>query len=127
MSNSPGLLEESGIGASGTLIVIDAGDGGSDELLPFFRRAADTRFVLFFFVAAFFVVVLALVVFFAAFLPDRFAAARFAGDFAVRFLVDVFLDFLLVFLATMVVSSHSQLLSCLILLNLTNRFLDVYA
>lgn len=88
--------------------MIAAGDGGIEELLRFFRRGLDTRFVRFFFVTDFFVLVLALVDFFTAFLPDRFTTARFEGDFAVRFLADDFLDFLLVFLATMVVSSNSH-------------------
>lgn len=95
------------MGASGTLVVIAAGEGAIDELMRFFRRAAIVRFVLFFFVAGLFVALLTLVVFFAAFLTDRFAVERLELDFAARFLVDDFRDlpaFLPAFLATMVVS-----------------------
>ena len=119
------------MGASGTLVVIAAGEGGIDELLRFFRRAVVVRFVPFFFVDGLFVAFPALVVFFAAFLPDRFDAERFELDFAARFLVDDFRDllaFLLAFLATMVISPlETQFLSCMILLNLTNRLPVVYA
>jgi hypothetical protein len=122
VSNSPGLLEESVIGASGTLVVIEAGDGGIDAVLRFFRRTGDTRLVLFF-VADFLVVFPALVVFLAGFLPDCFAAERFEGDFLARFLTDDFRDFLLVFLATMVISYlHSTLWQSL---DFTTRFFSI--
>lgn len=83
--------------------MIEAGDGGIDALLRFFRRTVDTRLELFF-LAAFFVVLPALAVFLTAFLPDRFAAARFEDDFVARFLAAALPDFLLVFLATIVIS-----------------------
>jgi len=100
LSSSPGLLDESLTGASGTFLVTAAGDGesaavGSCGLL--------VRFVLRFFVdflvvlalvdlpAAFFVVFLAafFVDFFAAFLVDLFAEPL-ELTFRARFLVAVF-------------------------------------
>jgi hypothetical protein len=107
LSNSPGLLDESILGASGTWVVIAAGDGATD-FLPAFLPA-----VLFF--AGAFLMVLEVdlaffeAVFLAAFFPLFFATAerdfKVAADLFFEPLVFAvflafFAPFLLPFLAT---------------------------
>lgn len=99
LSNSPGLLDESTWGASGTWVVIAAGDGPTDFPTAFFPAVL-------FFDEAFFValeLVFFEAVFLAVFFPLFFTALErdleFAVDFFFEALVfEVFLTFFAAFL-----------------------------